>query len=271
MTRTVHIADDVAAALGPEQVARLTGPEWIDQRVQCWECDGWMETGEDVAVLLVRVTDLVDPDTGASTSFALHSHPACSPSKILVTTEAEIRARRGALATQRDEGDDVDAVATVFDTGRGSAYPVVMFSYRTELIADSPGPERVDLVVSGLMSFGWHLVSNLADPPGPGPAGFRLRFTHERPAPASPGVLELLDPAGQVETAVEVTPGRYWRPGVAISGQTVLLQGSRYLTDWERRGRAGVKAAVRAGSIVGGIVPVELRGPGNDVPLARRR
>lgn len=270
MSRTVHIADDVAAALGSEQVARLTGPEWIDQRVQCWECDGWMSPGEDVAVLLVRVSDLDDPGTGAGLSFALHSHPACSPSKILVTTAAEIQARRGELPTQRDEGDDVDAVATVFDTGRDSAYPVVMFSYHADLIADSPGPDRVDIVVSALTSFGWHLVTTLAEPPGPAPAGFRIRFTHEQPAAAAPGVLELINPAGQVETAAVVTPGRYWRPGVAISGQTVLLHGSRYLTDWQRRGRAGVKSAVRAGLIVGGVLPVELRGPGNDVPRSRR-
>ncbi|MFC9250641.1 hypothetical protein [Amycolatopsis thailandensis] len=32
------------------------------------------------------------------------------------------------------------------------------------------------------------------------------------------------------------------------------------------RGRAGVKAAVRGGLLVGGVVPVKLRGPGDDTP-----
>lgn len=261
------IADDVAAALGPEQVARLTGPEW-DQQVQCWECDGWIGPDEDAAVLLLRVTDPVNADTGATVSFSLHSHPACSPSKILVMTADQVRARRPELDERTDQGDgtDVDVVATVFDTRRGTGYPVVLLSYQTELIADSLGPERMDLVVSGLVMQGWHPLTTLAEPPAAGPAGYRIRFSHEQGIAAAPGILEVINPSGQVDTVAEVTPGRYWRPGVVRTGQTVLIQGSRYLTDWQRRGRAGVKAAVRAGLLVGGVVPVELRGPGNDVP-----
>lgn len=268
MTRTVLVADEVAELLGDEQVARLRGPEWA-QRVQCWTCDGWIEPEADAAVLLLRVPELEDRDTGAAPSFAVHAHPTCQPSRVVTLSWAEVEARRAAhAAAQPDAGEDpdsVDVVATVFDTGRGSGFPVVMVSYRADIMVDQAGPDRVDLLTATMLERGWHPITTLTEPPGPGPHGWRVRFTHAEGHAAAPGLLEVVDPTGQAETVAHVEPARYWRPAIVRTGQTVLVQGSNYLTDWARRGRADVKRAMRAGLLTGGTVPVELAGPGNDV------
>jgi hypothetical protein len=267
MSRIVTVADDVAAQLGAEQVARLRGPEWA-RRVQCWQCHDWIEADQDTTVLLLRIPELEDPTTGATTSFALHAHPDCLSSQVLVLTAEQVRAHRAsAVGDEPDEDPDtVDVVATVFDTGRADQfYPVVLLSHRIDLVADEPGPDRVDLLTTGLLSHGWHQITTLTGPPAPGPAGYRVRFTHDQAHAGAPGVLELLDPSGLPETVAQIEPTRLWRPAVVRSGSTALFQGSHYLTDWATRGRAGVKRAIRAGLLVGGVVPVELSGPGNNV------
>ncbi|MBW4722398.1 hypothetical protein [Saccharothrix obliqua] len=265
MSRTVTIAEEVAGQLGDEQVARLRGPQWA-RRVQCWECAEWLAADEDAAVLLLRVADPENTGTGAGASFVLHVHPSCRSSQVLELTRDQIAARAAAAPTHRDDDPgQVDVVATVFDTGRGSAFPVVMLSYRADLIADRPGADRVDLLAGELLRIGWHPIRSLDEPPAAGPAGYRLRFRHDEPHAAAPGVLEVLDPHGRVETVATVDPARLWRPAVVRTGRCALIQGSQYLTDWAARGRAGVKRAVRAGLLVGGSVPVHLHGPGNAV------
>lgn len=269
MSRTVSIAPEVVEQIGAEQAARMTGPQWTD-RVQCWECGRWIEPTEDVAVGIMRVTEIeesVRTGTGGA-AFGIHSHPACLPSQVLVLTMEELEAREAEFGDDEpDHEPQVDVVATVFESGQGdTGYPVVLVSYRTDLIVDGTGPDRVDLLTSALIGRGWHPITTLAAPPGPGPAGYKVKFVHTDLAAGAPGVLSVIDPAGNVETTAHVTPTRLWRPGVARTGRTVLIQGSRYLTDWATRGRAGVKAALRAGLLVGGVVEVDLDGPGDQGP-----
>lgn len=85
------------------------------------------------------------------------------------------------------------------------------------------------------------------------------------------GVLEILDPLGGAETIAHVQPAGLWRPAVIRVGKTVLLQGSQFLTDWARSGRAGVKRAMRAGLLTGGVVPVELDAARQRRPAGGRR
>ena len=154
-------------------------------------------------------------------------------------------------------------VATTFDTGRGSDYPVVLLSYRSDLTLGEPRAERVDLLTTEMLARGWEQIISVTEPPGPGPHGYSVRFRHDRANPSAPGLLEVVDPFGAVETEAYVQPTGLWRPAVVRTGRTVLMQGSQYLNEWQTKGRAGVKRAVRAGLITGGVVPVELAGPGN--------
>ncbi|SDN14537.1 hypothetical protein SAMN04488074_13643 [Lentzea albidocapillata subsp. violacea] len=266
MSRTILISDEVGQELGQEQVARMHGPEWA-QRVRCWECDQWIEATDEAAVLIVRVPEL-DEATAAGLQTAVHAHPGCRSSQVLTLTLAEIDAIRG--ARQRpDEGglDAVDVVATTFETRRGGIAPVVLLSYRADLTVAGAGPDRVDLLTTSMLAVGWHPITSASEPPGPGPDGYRVRFRHDRRDPAAPGVLEVLDPLGQVGTEAYVQPTGLWRPAVVRTGRTVLIQGSQYLTDWQTTGQAGVNRAVQAGLLTGGVVPVDLDGPGNvDVP-----
>lgn len=257
--RQVEIAPEVAALLGPEQCARLSSDDW-DQPVQCWECDGWLAPAESAVVLILRRVDL-----GQGTiRFAVHAHPRCADSEVREVTLAELQARDAELGLDAaDSGTSVDVVATVWDLGNGAGYPVVLISFQTEVMIEA-GPERMDAVVSALLRLGWHLVSHMDQPPPSGPEGYRLRFTHAEGHAAAAGLVELIDPAGEVETSAYVQPGRFWRPGALRTGRSVVILGSRYLTEWATRGRGAVKRAARAGALVGGVVPVDLVGPGND-------
>lgn len=257
--RQVEIAAEVAAELGAEQVARLTDGTW-DERVQCWDCGGWIEAAEPAAVLLLE-TEGTGP-----VRFGTFAHPSCGRSEIRAVSAAEMAANKAAAAQDpEDTGSSLDAVATVWPLGE-SAYPVVLFSYRGDVLRHG-GPERQDGLVAALLEHGWHLVTTLdtADHRA-GPAGYRLRFTHEQPNSTAPGLLELINPHGQVETTVHIQPAGYWRPALVRTGRAMVVHGSRYLGDWASKGRRAVKHAARAGSLVGGIVPVELVGPGNNYP-----
>jgi hypothetical protein len=262
VTRTVLISDEVGRELGQEQVARMHGPEW-QQRVRCWECDQWIEATDDVAMLIVRVPEL-DQATGGGVQTGVHAHPECRSSQVLTLTLAEVDAIR--IGREHlDEGDlySVDVVATTFETRGDSFIPVVMLSYRADLMLAGAGHERVDLVTTSMLAAGWHQITSMTEPPGPGPQGYSVRFHHDRADPSAPGLLEVVNPFGQVDTSAHVQPTGLWRPAVVRAGRTVLIQGSQYLTDWQAKGRAAVKRAMRAGLLTGGVVPVELDGPGN--------
>lgn len=262
MTRTILISDEVARELGREQVDRMHGPEW-QQRVRCWECDQWIEAADDVALLIVRVPE-IDEATGGGLQTGVHAHPDCRPSQVLSLTLAEVDAIR-AGRQRPDEGDlhTVDVVATTFETRDDSYIPVVMLSYRADLMLAGAGHDRVDLLTTSMLAEGWHQITSMTEPPGPGPQGYSVRFRHDRADPSAPGVLEVVNPSGQVDTEAHVVPTGLWRPAVVRAGRTVLIQGSQYLTDWQTKGRVAVKRAVRAGLLTGGVVPVELDGPGN--------
>jgi hypothetical protein len=263
--RTVVVAPEVAAMLGVEELARLAGPEWTTP-VQCWQCERWIQPDEDAALVVLRVTEFEERLPGSAPQMGVHTHPGCLSSQVRTVSLAEIQARRS-TAPEDTGGTTVDVVATTIETEDGtSAFPVVMISYQADLLAAATGRDRVDLLASGLLNIGWHPITSLTRPPAAAPAGYRVRFTHLDGNATAPGVLEVIGPDGEVETSAGVAPTRFWRPAIIRSGRTVVLQGSHFLTDWERRGRAGVKKAIRDGLVVGGIVPVELNGPGNDAP-----
>lgn len=242
--RQVEISPDVAGLLGAEQCNRMRSAEW-DQVVQCWDCSDWMQPGEPATVLVL--------DRGNGLRHVVHAHPACSSSEIRMLTEQELDARR-ASGPPADGTTDVQVVAVVWDTGRGTGYPALMVSYAEEIL--SPGPERTDMVVGTLLHLGWHLGTDLSEPPPAGPRGWRLRATVL--AGERDGLVELVDD-GRLATSATVALPRAWSTAVARTGLVAVFHGSRYLVDWETRGRAAVKRAARNGSLVGGVIPAELR------------
>lgn len=246
--RTVDIHPAVAGVLGAEQVTRLRSQTW-DERLQCWECDRWLDAIEPAAVLVLDVVDV-------GQRFAVFTHPGCAASQVRASSTAEIRARR----TDRvdtdgqgpDEGTDVDVVTTVWPAAAGP-WPVLMISLHQDVPLDQGGPDRVDALVAALTGIGWHPVITLDAPPAQGPTGYRVRFVE----PA--GLVEVVDPTGQVETSGHVDAPQQWRTAVIhAGGRTGVLMGSRFLTHWDQHGPAGVESAVRAGLLVGGVVPVDL-------------
>lgn len=257
--REVQISAEVAAVLGGEQCARLRGEDW-NVRVQCWDCDGWLEP-DDPAVVLVLAPD--DDVAGGVVEFAVHAHCTCARSEIRRLAAAELKARRDGRGTETDGSTDIQMVATVWDTGRGTAYPAVLISYNAEMMFNPGSVERIDAIVTALLAQGWHLVTDLSAPAPAGPAGWQLRFTHDEGHASAPGLLELIEPGYGVVTAAHVEPARLWRPAVLRTGTAVVIHGSRYLTEWQTRGRTAVKRAARSGALVGGIIPVTLHGPGN--------
>jgi len=245
----------VAAELGSTQMARLASEVW-DRPVQCWECRRKLDPAEPAAVLLI-----LPEDYGLGTvRFGVHAHPGCARSEIRKTTVAELVARRLLSPDEPEDEPDVDVVATVWEYGeKGTeqfrAYPLVMLSYRSDLLAAGGGAERQDLLVSGLLAEGWHLVDGLDRTYPRAPAGYRLRFTDC--GPGEPGQLELISHRG-LETSATVQPGRYWKPMVAEARMALVVHGSQYLADWATAGRAAAQDAARSGALVGGIVPAEL-------------
>lgn len=61
-------------------------------------------------------------------------------------------------------------------------------------------------------------------------------------------------------------PARLWRPAIIQTRHVVVIQGSRYLSDWQAKGRSAVKRAARAGLLAATIVPITLHGPNNELP-----
>lgn len=269
--RTVIIAPEVAELLGAEQVERLRSTVW-EQRVQCWECDGWIGTDEPAAVVVLRPADIA-----GAVDIAVHAHPEHARSEIRAVPQAEFRRRKqqrrdaakaaGLRGLLPDGEPSVDVVATTLDSGKNDEFGAVLISHRAELLlADSPG--RVDGLVSVLLGQGWELFSSITTPPVAELPGWSARFTHEQPGAAAPGVFELIAPDGSVETSAQVQPSRLWRPAVVRSGRAAVVQGSRFLTDWTTKGRTAVKRAARAGLLVASVVPVRVVGPGNNQPGA---
>lgn len=266
--RKVMIADIVAAALGDEQVERLQSDTW-DKRLDCWDCGAPIDAGETATILILRVAN--DPNL----QFVVHAHPACSPkSEIRELTQeqiaerkqlhADVNAAAELLGLPKDDEPDVDIVATVLDTGKGSGFPVALISHRAEILLGD-GPDRVDGLVSVLLEHGWELFSDITTSPTSMARGWSARFTHEDGYSAAPGLFEVISPFGEVETSAYVQPARLWRPALVRSGHVVLVQGSRFLADWDKKGRVALKKAARAGGLVATAVPVQLVGPGNDV------
>ncbi|MEO6084460.1 MAG: hypothetical protein ABIQ18_15275 [Umezawaea sp.] len=230
--------------------------------MQCWECGHGIEADQDSTLSILRV---VDPDRqpGEGTvAHAVQNHLHCAPSRIqdyTPTEFAQLQAGHAADTTTPPPGavDDLALMATVGGTAE-QPYPVVFFSYRSDVIAEHPGADRVDLLTSGLLARGWHPITTLLAPPPPGPAGHRLDFRHVEPADDAPGQVRLVDADDLVESSGVVVPFELWRVLVRQCGWTVVVHGSNYLADQESMMRA-----VESGLLVGGIVPVLLNGPGN--------
>lgn len=261
MSRTVVMAPEVEALIGPEQAARIQGPAW-SARVQCWECGHGIEADQNSTLSILRV---VDPDrrSGEGTvAHAVQNHLHCAPSRIQnlsPTAFAQLQAGHAAdtNAPPPDAGDDLALMATVGGTPE-QPYPVVFVSYRSDVIAERPGADRVDLLTSGLLARGWHPITTLLAPPPPGPAGHRLSFNHIEAADDAPGLVRLVDADDLIESSGVVTPFELWRVLVRQCGWTVVVHGSNYLADQD-----SLMRAVASGLLVGGIVPVLLDGPGN--------
>ncbi|MFE2755669.1 hypothetical protein ACFXGA_27080 [Actinosynnema sp. NPDC059335] len=268
MTRTIHTAPEVAELLGTEQLARMRGPD-RPARVQCWKCGVRIDAAEDVAVSVLRVVDPAAKPGVGTVSAAVQTHPACLPSLVLEVTPAQLARIQAAARPPADEGQDHDDEADLdlLATIAGSAerpYPLLLLSYRSDVTVERPAGDRVDLLTSTYLSAGWHPVTTLAEPPGPAPAGHRVLFHHELPDHDAPGVLAVIGSHG-VDTTAAVTPQELWRPLARAYGWTVVVHGTNYLAD----GPEGLERAVRSGLLVGGRVPVDLDGPGNDEAVRR--
>jgi hypothetical protein len=252
--RQIDVAPEVAAELGAEQIERLAGDAW-DRAIPCWECGQDLAPAEPAAVLLIQPVDYGQ----GTVRFAVHAHRGCAISEIRKVTMAELAARN-ALDAEESDAPDVDVVATLWKygqgTGRFTVYPLVMFSYRGDLTEIGGGPERQDLLVSAFLAEGWHLVTGLDRTYPRAPAGWRLRYFGTREA----GQLDLFSHRG-LETSTTVHPERRWRLAVAEARMALVVHGSQYLADWATKGPAAVNEAVRAGSLVAAIVPVELHSP----------
>jgi hypothetical protein len=253
--RSVQIAPDVADLLGATQTARLASDAW-DETVQCWDCGQPVLPGDPAAVLVICAVD-----AGASNlQFAVHTHPACAGSEVRRMTIAELRARPefpDDTATSLDA--DLDVAATLWVRGDGSAYPAVFISFRAEVLLDA-GDEPRDGVVAGLTAIGWHPTRTPDDVPPAAPAGWWIRFGVVD-VEAGLGLLELINPAGQVETEARVQDALPWLAAVYRSGATAVFQGSRYLAPpvWLAEGTiAAARQAAHAGRLVGGTLPVHL-------------
>lgn len=250
--RPVEISPDVADILGPELLARLTSDSW-NEVAPCWECGRLLPPDAPAAVVL-----LWPVDAGQGTyRVPVHVHQGCGRSEIRRMTVAEIQVRR---ETQPDGPDaNLDAVATVWDLGDGTGYPALLLSFREEVLLGD-GSDRVDGVVVVLAAAGWHRIDALGEVPGVGPPGWQARFA-VTDAEAGRGLLELINPAGELESAAEVYDAQAWLLAVSRVGASAVFMGSRYLSNWLTEGTvAGVEHASRAGRLVGGMVPVALHG-----------
>jgi hypothetical protein len=156
----IEIADDVAAAVGAEDLALLE--QSTRAGFECVACGrpGDLAAGP-ASVVLIR---------GEPFMVARVAHASCSPSRVVDVEPGTLRPAAEQSST---------ALAAVLPHASG-ARPVLAVEPNVHA-SIREGADRVDAIATGLMALGLHLVTSLGRSPGPA-AGWRVDV---RPRPVS--------------------------------------------------------------------------------------
>jgi hypothetical protein len=235
--RDIEASPEVAVIVGEEDLVRLrTGAAFA--RYTCWACGRPGLADTQPASVVVELGE-----QAARVSLA---HARCAPSQVVELRGVAVPAVTG------DSDEDMAAKAAVFPYPGGSQ-AVLILEPRVEIAAHSPGGERIDVLLTGLLGMGLSLVYAVGDLPGPAP-GWQLDLPGRRQVRVSAA-------DGSVVYAGSCGQPRRWRQQIAVTGRCVVLTGTIGLFACPGRGDPArlvgmVEAAARAGRLAGATVRV---------------
>jgi hypothetical protein len=155
--RDIRVSTEVAAIVGEEDLARLrTSPAF--GRYTCWACGRTGSPDTEATTVVVELHELA-----ARVALA---HARCTPSQLVQVSGAPAPG----LA---DEGGADMAVKAAILPYRPQQQAVLIVEPATEFAIRSPGGERVNVVVAGLLGLGLSLVTSAGEVPPPAP-GWQL-------------------------------------------------------------------------------------------------
>jgi hypothetical protein len=233
--RDIEASPEVAAIVGEEDLARLrTGAAFA--RYTCWACGrpGWADTQPASVVV----------ELGEQAARVSLAHARCAPSHVVELRDVAVP------AVAEDSDADMAAKAALFPYPGGSQ-AVLLLEPRVEIATRSPGGERIDVLLTGLLRMGLSLVHAVGELPGPAP-GWQLELPGRRQ-------VRVTAADGSVAYAGSCGQPRPWRQQIAVTGRCVVLTGTIGLYACPGRGDPAqlvdmVEAAARAGQLAGATI-----------------
>ena len=223
----IEISEQVARLLGPENTRRVRHP--ADDGYDCVICGTTGQVTEPCSVIAFRV---YEPDQ----IITRYAHASCSPSIVTSLDPRKMYASAAVL-------------------GHPRKYPLVITesAFRSEYKMQVG--DRVDSVISRLLTLGLGLVSDLDTPAPPTSAGWRLQVT-------GPYTISIDSPDGNMLYEGQIKQPAAWREAITANGDTaVLVSGTiGFAAAIAAGGQDGAIAALwdaaRNGLLVGGTIPV---------------
>lgn len=254
----LHIAEPVANVIGADAVARIrSDPAWRTR--DCWVCRKDADGTDEPIGLVVTL------ERGGALQTARIVHTRCAPSAVY---EGE-----GIVAPDADEGHpgregdtDLRAHALNWPPGAERIAPLVLVDVGVELTFTAESGDLVDGVVHHLAERGWELVTRLGTLPSTTPEGV-VAVWQVIGGTAEYGHLSIAgpDPIGQPQLYVDmdlIVPD-LWTAGALYDRHIVVLCGPFGIDDdWAHGARIDtVHRAVKAGRVMGAVIPTAVRMP----------
>jgi hypothetical protein len=235
VTRTLHVSDDVAEALGADGVRAATDPMAL-RRVRCAVCGEWADSEEQMELILMRV--------GRFTR-VVATHPDCQRSQIV-----EIPAEEFAGILPAPEGSDVYSRCMMRVTSPRSILAVDMA--QSVLTFEGAGETR-DAALSLLLEDGFALYTDI---------GQELDRVDDWRAEFEASNVTIGRSTGHVPPLYsgefDTTPE--WLDDAKRAGEILLVTGTHLgLRDGDRAGE--FEGAMRSARVVAARVPAHFRAP----------
>jgi CBS domain-containing protein len=230
MTAEIRMSHEVRAALGAEGAQRAAAVSLASGR--CPVCGGSLSAATAANVVVT---------VAGATAHVRYAHPDCTPSAV----------QRAPAAADPLIGPDsftMDIRAGLIEHGR-ALLPVLVAEMRVRVF--TTGPELTDLVVSGLLSRGFTLVSRIRQAPRQlrgWSAVFAVNDTDDE------GTVVITDQDGESYYTGEVHLPAGWLGEARRFGWCVLYAGAIGLVDIDSSEALPAVKALRATASAGGLV-----------------
>jgi len=252
----LHIAEPVADVIGPDAVARIRAdPAWRTR--DCWVCRKTADGTDEPIGLAVTV--------GGALNTARIVHTRCAPSAVY-GGEATVDPAADEGHPGRDAETDMRAHALNWPPGAERIAPLLLVDVGVEYSYTADNGDLVDGLAQHLAVKGWELVTRLGTLPSTTPEGTAAVWQiiggsteYGHLVIAGPGALGQPQPIVRVDLIVP----DLWTAAALYEGHIVALLGPFGIDEgWTAGADLGaVRRAVKAGRVMGAVIPTAVRMP----------